>query len=127
MSPKSRLSTVGLPNPIVLKYSISFFEVIIDVIDLIFWVTITLNLGILDICVIYNIHLIHWLLVTSYDCGCESVNAWVYVWGDCVWVFGYLGLILGSFMGFGVGFMSVRVSQGILRVFGVSMRVYLGV
>ena len=45
----------------------------------------------------------------------------MYVWGDCIWVFGYLRLFLGSFMGFGVGFMSVRVLQGVLRVFGVSM------
>ena len=54
----------------------------------------------------------------------ESVYVWVYVWGDCVWVFGYLRLFLGSFMGFGVGFMSVRVSQAVLRVFGVSMGVF---
>ena len=51
----------------------------------------------------------------------------VYVWGDCVWVFGCLRLFLGSFMGFGVGLMSVRVSQGVLRVFGVSQGVSLGV
>ena len=57
----------------------------------------------------------------------ESVYVWVYVWGDSVWVFGYLGLILGSFMGFGVGFMSVRVLQGVLRVFRVSLGVSLGV
>ena len=44
-----------------------------------------------------------------------------------IWVFGYLRLFLGYFMGFGVGFMSVRVSQGVLRVFGVSMGVSLGV
>ena len=50
----------------------------------------------------------------------ESVSDWV----DCVWVFGG---DLGLFMGFGVGFMSVRVSQGVLRVFGVSMGVSLGV
>ena len=81
--------------------------------------TIALNPGILDIC---NMHLFHWILMATLTVG-ESV----YVWGDCVWVFGYLKLILGSFMGFGVGFMSVRVSQGILRVFGVSMRVSLGV
>ena len=48
--------------------------------------------------------------------GCESVG----VWGDCVWVFGDLRLFLGAFMGFGVGFMSERVMQGLLRVFGVS-------
>ena len=30
-------------------------------------------------------------------------------------------------MGFGVEFMSVRVLQGVLRVFGVSMGVSLGV
>ena len=42
----------------------------------------------------------------------------VYVWGDCIWVFEYLRLFLGSFMGFRFGFMSVRVSQGVLRVFG---------
>ena len=42
------------------------------------------------------------------------------VWGDCVWVSGFLRLFLGSFMGFGVGFMSVRVMQGLLWVFGVS-------
>ena len=53
----------------------------------------------------------------------ESVSDWV----DCVWVSGDLGLIIGSFMGFGVGFMSVRVSQGVLRVFGVSLGVSLGV
>ena len=53
----------------------------------------------------------------------ESVSDWV----DCVWVFGDLGLFIGSFMGFGVGFMSVRVLQGVLRVFGVSMGVSLGV
>ena len=41
---------------------------------------------------------------------CESVG----VWGDCVWVFGDLRLFLGSFMGFGFGFMSVRVLQGVL-------------
>ena len=52
---------------------------------------------------------------------------WVYVWGDCVWVFGCLRLFLGSFMGFGVGFMSVRVSQSVLKVFGVSLGVSLGV
>ena len=49
------------------------------------------------------------------------MNVWVYVWGDCIWVFGYLRLFLGSFMGFGVGFISLRVSQGVLRVFGVSV------
>ena len=53
----------------------------------------------------------------------ESVSDWV----DCIWVFGYLRLFMGSFMGFGVGFMSVRVSQGVLRVFGVSLGVSLGV
>ena len=53
----------------------------------------------------------------------ESVSDWV----DCVWVFGDLRLFIGSFMGFGVGFMSVRVSQGVLRVFGVSQGVSLGV
>ena len=53
----------------------------------------------------------------------ESVGDFV----DCIWVFGDLGLFLGSFMGFGVGFMSVRVSQGVLRVFGVSMGVSLGI
>ena len=42
----------------------------------------------------------------------------MYVWGDCIWVFGYLGLILGSFMGFGVGFMSVGLLQAVLWVFG---------
>ena len=40
---------------------------------------------------------------------CESVG----VWGDCVWVFGFLRLFLGLFMDFGVGFMSVRVTQGL--------------
>ena len=35
-----------------------------------------------------------------------------------VWVFGILRLFLGSFMGFEVGFMSVRVSQGVLWVLG---------
>ena len=53
----------------------------------------------------------------------ESVSDWV----DCIWVFGDLRLFLGSFMGFGVGFMSVRVLQAILRVFGVSVGVSLGV
>ena len=53
----------------------------------------------------------------------ESVSDWV----DCVWVFGDLGLFLGSFMGFGIGFMGVRVSQGVLRVSGVSQGVSLGV
>ena len=48
---------------------------------------------------------------------CESV----YVWGDCVWVFGHFKLITGYFMGFGVGFMSVRVSQAVLWVFAVSV------
>ena len=48
-------------------------------------------------------------------------NVWVYDWGACVWVFGYLGLILGSFMGFWTGFMNVGPLQGVLRVFG-----YLG-
>ena len=42
----------------------------------------------------------------------ESVSVWV----DCD-----LRLFLGSFMGFGVGFMSVRVSQGVLWGFGVSL------
>ena len=46
----------------------------------------------------------------------ESVSVWV----DCIWVFGDLRLFQGSFMGFGVGFMSVRVMQGLLKVFGVS-------
>ena len=50
----------------------------------------------------------------------ESVSVWV----DCVWVFGDF---LGLFMGFGVGFMSVRVSQGVLWVFGVYSGVSLGV
>ena len=54
---------------------------------------------------------------------CESV----YVWGDCIWVFGYLRLITGSFMGFGVGFMSVGPLQGDSWVFGVSVGVSLGV
>ena len=53
----------------------------------------------------------------------ESVSDWV----DCVWVFEDLRLFQGSFMGFGVGFMSVRVLQGVLRVFGVSSGVSLGV
>ena len=53
----------------------------------------------------------------------DSVSDWV----DCVWVFGDLRLFLGSFMGFGVGFMCVRVLQGVLRVFGVSQGVSLGV
>ena len=53
----------------------------------------------------------------------ESVSDWV----DCVWVFGDLGLFIGSCMGFGVGFMSVRVLQGVLRVFEVSLGVSLGV
>ena len=57
----------------------------------------------------------------------ESVYVWVYVWGDCIWVFGCLRLFLGYFMGFGVGFMSVRVLQGVLRVFGVSVGVSLRV
>ena len=51
----------------------------------------------------------------------ESVSVWVdCIWVDCVWVFGDLRLFLGLFMGFGVEFMSVRVTQGLLRVFGVS-------
>ena len=53
----------------------------------------------------------------------ESVG----VRGDCVWVLGFLRLFLGSFMDFGVGFMSVRVTQGLLWVFGVSLGVSLGV
>ena len=53
----------------------------------------------------------------------ESVS----VWGDCVSVFEFLRLFLGSFMGFGVGFMSVRVMQGLLWVFGVSLGVSLEV
>ena len=53
----------------------------------------------------------------------ESVSDWV----DCIWIFGDLRLFMGSFMGFGVGFMSVRVSRGVLRVFGVSQGVSLGV
>ena len=53
----------------------------------------------------------------------ESVG----VWGDCIWVFGFLRLFLGSFMDFGVGIMSVRVMQGLLWVFGVSPGVSLGV
>ena len=53
----------------------------------------------------------------------ESVD----VWGDCVWVFGFLRLFLGLFMDFGVGFMSVGVTQGLLWVFGVSLGVSLGV
>ena len=53
----------------------------------------------------------------------ESVSDWV----DCVWVFGNLSLFIGSFMGYAVGFMSVMVSQGVLRVFGVSLVVSLGV
>ena len=40
---------------------------------------------------------------------------------------GNLRLFMGSFMGFGVGFMGVRVSQDVLRVFGVSVGVSLGV
>ena len=44
----------------------------------------------------------------------ESVSVWV----DCGWVFGDLRLFLGSFMGFEVEFMSVRVMQGLLRVLG---------
>ena len=44
----------------------------------------------------------------------ESVSVWV----DCVWVFGDLRLFPGLFMDFGVGFMSVRVSKGVLWVFG---------
>ena len=43
------------------------------------------------------------------------------------WIFGILGLFLGLFMDFGVGFMSVRVSQGVLWVFWVSLGVSLGV
>ena len=53
----------------------------------------------------------------------ESVG----VWGDYVWVLGFLRLFLGLFMDFGVGFMSVRVMQGLLWVFGVSPGVSLGV
>ena len=52
----------------------------------------------------------------------ESVSVWV----DCVWVFGDLRLFLGLFMDFGIGFMSVRVSQGVLWGFGVSSGVSLG-
>ena len=44
----------------------------------------------------------------------ESVSVWV----DCIWVFGDLRLFLGLFMDFGVGFMSVRVLQGVLWVLG---------
>ena len=47
----------------------------------------------------------------------ESV--WVYDWGACVWVLGDLRLIIGSFMGFGAGFMSVGPPQGVLWVFGI--------
>ena len=47
-----------------------------------------------------------------------TVGESVYVWGDCIWVFGYLRLITGSFMGFGVGFMSVGPLQGDSLVFG---------
>ena len=53
----------------------------------------------------------------------ESVSVWV----DCVWVFGDLRLFLGLFMDFGVRFMSVGVSQGVLWVFGVSSGVSLGI
>ena len=53
----------------------------------------------------------------------ESVSVWV----DCVWVFGILRLFLGLFMDFGVGFMSVGVSQGVLWVFWVLSGVSLGV
>ena len=51
----------------------------------------------------------------------------MYVWGDCIWVFRDLRLFIESFMGFGVGFMSVRVSQGVLRVFWGISGVSLGV
>ena len=40
-------------------------------------------------------------------------------WGACIWVLGDLKLIIGSFMGFGVGFKSVGLLQGDLWVLGV--------
>ena len=39
-------------------------------------------------------------------------------WGACIWVLADLRLILGSYMGFGVGFMSGGPPQGILWGFG---------
>ena len=42
-------------------------------------------------------------------------------------LFGFLRLFLGLSMDFGVGFMSGRVMQGLLLVFGVSPGVSLGV
>ena len=42
----------------------------------------------------------------------------MYDWGACVWVLGDLKLIIGSFMGFGAGFMSVEPLQGVLWVLG---------
>ena len=100
MSPRPKLSTIGWSfDPIVLNCSISFNEVTIpDILSILLdcWVAITLNLGILEICVV---HLVHWILVVTLIVD-ESVYVWVYIWGDCFWVFGHLKLITGSFMGF---------------------------
>ena len=48
----------------------------------------------------------------------ESVS----VCGDCIWVFGCLRLILGLFMDFGVGLMSVRVLQVFYEFLGYLLR-----
>ena len=56
LSSKPKLSTIGLANPIVLKISIVLCEVIIDVIDIFYYlilITIALNPGIPVICVIH--------------------------------------------------------------------------
>ena len=55
-----------------------------------------------------------------------TVGESVYALGDCVWVFGYLGLILGSFMGFGAGCMSVGPPQGVYGFLGIFGSLFMG-
>ena len=83
-----------------------------------FWVTIALNLGILGICVIYSIHLIHWLLATVmtglWVCECLGVclvwlhlGFWVFkvdfrvIYGFWGWIYECEG-VTSCFMGFWV-------------------------
>ena len=55
--------------------------------------------------------------------GCESV----YVWGDCVWTFGYLRLIIWSFMGFWGWIYECGATARCFMGFWVSLGVSLGV
>ena len=59
--------------------------------------------------------------------GSRSVNVWVCVWGDYVWVFGYLELIIRLFYGFGGWIYECGATARCFMGFWVSLGVSLGV